>query len=57
MVVGIEPDIFQIIEFASGPDAFLGVRGPGVRGLLIAQKVRNELVHSGVGEEQVGRFR
>ena len=56
VMVGVETGVLQVVVLASGPDAFLGVRGPGVGGFLIAEKIGNELVHPGVGEEKVGRF-
>ena len=57
MVVGVESDVFQVVVLASGPDAVLGVRGPRVGSLLVAKEIGNELVHPGIGEEQVRGFR
>ena len=57
MVIGIESDVLQVVVLASGPDAFLGVRGPGVGGLLVSQEIGDELVHPGIGEKQVRGFR
>ncbi len=57
VVVGVETDVLQVVVLASGSDAFLGVCGPGVWGFLVPEKIRDELVHPGVGEEKIGRFR
>ena len=68
VVVGVEADVFEVVVLAAGADAFLGVGGAGVaagdgagplgdvRGAL-AEEDRHELVHAGVGEQQVGRVR
>ncbi len=59
VVVGVEADVFEIVVFAAGANALLGVgharRIP--RRLLLAQKNRDELVHAGVGEKKIGRVR
>ena len=66
VVVGIEPDIFEVVVLSSGTDAFLRIGRARVRsrdgarkardiGLRIAEKNRDELVHPRVGEEQVRR--
>src|SRR5437870_658537 len=51
VVISVEPDVFEIVMFAAGPNALLGVgdawRFPGR--LLLTKKDRNELVHAGVG--------
>ncbi len=59
VVVSVEPDIFEIIMFASGANAFLRVghaRRIPLR-LLLAEKDRHELVHAGIREEQIRRVR
>ena len=57
MVISIEADIFEVVVFAAGANAFLRVgdarRVP--QRLLLPEKDRHELVHTGVGEKQVGR--
>jgi hypothetical protein len=62
VVISIEADVFKVVVFAAGADAFLGVGGAGVafgddagpfrdvRGAL-TQEDGHELVHAGVGEE------
>ena len=67
VVIGVEPDVVQVIVFAAGADAFLGVRGAGRQsrngpgplvhvGLLLAEKDGDELVHTGVRKQQVRRI-
>src|SRR5438874_1658828 len=55
VVIGIEPNVFEIVMLATGANAFLRVSHarwlPGR--LLLAQKNRHELVHARVGEEQI----
>ena len=57
VVIGVEPNVFEIVVFAAGPDAFLRVgharRIP--RRLLLFEKDGHELVHARVGEKQIGR--
>ena len=57
VVIGVEADVFEIVVLAAGANAFLGVghprRIPGR--FLLPEKNRDELVHAGVGEKQVGR--
>ena len=66
VVVGVEADIIEVVVFASGADAFLGVRralvGAGNRacpfrdiGGFLAEENGDELVHAGVREKQVRR--
>ena len=59
VVVGVETDIVEVVMLAAGADAFLGVGGAarGVGAVGLAEKDRHELVHTGVGEQQVGRVR
>ena len=58
-MIGVESDIFEIVVFAAGPNAFLGIgharRIP--RRFLLTKKNWHELVHAGVGEKQVRRVR
>src|SRR5438876_8999906 len=53
VVISVEPDVFEIVMFATSADAFLRVsharRLP--RRLLLAEKNGHELVHPGVGEK------
>ena len=53
MAVG-EADIFEVVVFAAGADAFLAGGGAIVVALLEAEEDVLELVHAGVGEEQRG---
>ena len=66
VMVGIEPDILEVVVLSSGTDAFLRIGRTRVRsrdgarkardiGLGIAEKNRDELVHPRVGEKQVRR--
>ena len=52
VVISVEPDVFEIVMFPAGADAFLRVgharRLP--RRLLLAEKNGHELIHPGVGE-------
>lgn len=54
VVVGIEADVFEVVVFTAGADAFLGIGGCGVGGWAFVEEVGDELVHAGVGEEEVG---
>ena len=47
-------DVFEIVVFAAGADAFLGGGGAGVVARFEALEDLFELVHAGVGEEQGG---
>ena len=57
VVIGIEADIFQIVVFAAGSDAFLGVgRAPrGVGAFDLSKEDRDKLIHAGIGEQEVRR--
>jgi hypothetical protein len=54
VVVGVEADVLEVVVLAAGADALLGVGGAFPRGGLVAEEVGHELVHAGVGEQQVG---
>jgi hypothetical protein len=58
VVVGVEADVLEVVVLAAGADAFLRVgharRIPGR--LLLTKKDRDELVHAGVCEKQIGRI-
>ena len=58
-MVGVEADVFEVVVFAAGADAFLGVGGAaGLVGTFgLAEEDGHELVHAGVGEQQVGAVR
>jgi len=58
-MVGVEPDIFEIVVFASGTDTFLGIGSAGgfVGAGDFVPKDGDKLVDRGVGEEEAGRFR
>jgi hypothetical protein len=55
VVIGVESDIFEVVMFASGADAFLSVSNSRriPRRFLLAEKDRHELVHAGVREKQI----
>ena len=56
-MIGIEPDVFEIVMFPSGSNAFLGV-GHARRipwRLLLSEKDRDELIHTRICEKQIGR--
>ena len=64
-MVSVEPDILQVVVFASRPNAFLRIGGScrqlriGPRPLvdiggLFAQKDGNELIHARIGEKEIG---
>ena len=59
VVIGVEADVFEIVVFATGANAFLRVgdarRIP--RRFLLTEEDRHELVHAGIGEEQIRRVR
>ena len=59
VVIGVESDVVEVVMLAAGADAFLGVGGARwiEAGSLLAEKDRHELVHAGVGEEQIRRVR
>src|SRR5260370_15390648 len=48
VVVGVESDVIQIVVFTTCANALLGVSSSrrAKRGFLLAQKVRNELIHT-----------
>ena len=67
-MVSIEADVLEVVVFAAGANAFLGVGGAGVFGRAdsgpfgnvgsaVAEEDGHELVHAGVREEQSGRVR
>jgi hypothetical protein len=43
-------DVFEIVVFAAGPDAFLRAGGPGISTDLFTQEEALELYHAGIGE-------
>ena len=59
VVVSVEADILEVVVLTARADALLGIGGAagGVRALRLTEEDRDELVHPGVGEEQVGRVR
>ena len=54
VVVVVAADVFQIVVFAAGADAFLRVHRAAVRTAAFLQKHVLKLVHAGVCEEQGG---
>ena len=59
VVIGVVADVFEVVVFAAGADALLGIGGAGriVGGFFDAEEKRHERVHPGIGEEQTGRLR
>jgi hypothetical protein len=59
VVIGVEPDVIQIVVLAAGADALLRVDDAGrvPARLLLPEKNRDELVHPGVCEKQIWRVR
>jgi hypothetical protein len=59
VVIGVESDVFEIVMFAAGADAFLRIchacRFP--RGFLLSKEDRHELVHAGIGKKKIRRVR
>ena len=58
VMVRVEPDIFEVIVFAAGANALLGVGGASgsVGAFDLAEKDGHELIHAGIGEEQIRRI-
>ena len=56
-VPGGSPDLLEVVVFAARADALLHAHGPLERRSLLAAKVRLELVHPRVGEQQRGIVR
>ena len=52
MVVGVVPHFLEVVVLAAHAKALLGVGGPQVRGLVVAQEDVFELVHASIGEHQ-----
>jgi len=68
VVVGVQAHVIEVVVLAAGADALLGVGRAGVErrdgsgplgdvGLALAEEDRDELVHAGIGEQQVGAVR
>ena len=59
VVIGVEPDVVEVVMLASGADAFLGVGGARrIEGRpLLAEENRHELVHARIGEKEIRRVR
>src|SRR5438132_14417116 len=59
VMIGVESDVFEVVMFPSGTNAFLRVgyaRGLPRR-LLWAEENGHELIHSGIGEKEIRRVR
>ena len=58
VVIGVEADVVEVVVLAAGADAFCvsATRG-GFTAASVAEEDRHELVHAGVGEQQVRRVR
>ena len=59
VVVRVHSHVLEVVVLAAGADALLGVGSAagGVRAGLLAKEDRHELVHAGVGEQQIRRGR
>ena len=59
VVISIQPDVFEIVMFTAGANAFLCIGNPRriPRRLLLAEEDRDELIHPGVREKQIRRVR
>ena len=59
VVIGVETHIFEVVMLPASANTFLCVcdarRVP--QGFLLAEKDRHELIHAGIGEQQIGRVR
>ena len=55
VVVGVQANVFEVVMLTAGADALLGIGGAagGIRALRLAKEDRDELVHPGVGEEEI----
>ena len=53
-MIGVEADVVEVVVFAAGADALLGVGGAGLADMepvLWPRKIGHELVHAGVREQ------
>jgi hypothetical protein len=59
VVIGVVADILEVVVFAAGADAFLGIGGARwiVGGFFDAEEIGDEGVHPGIREQQAGRLR
>src|SRR5262249_27223935 len=57
VVIRVEADIFEVVMFSSGANAFLRIHDAGrvPERLLLPEKNRHELVHAGIREQQIRR--
>src|SRR4029078_812750 len=57
VMISVEPDIFEIVMFSSGPGAFLRVGNARWLPLrfLLPEKNRHELVHACIGKQKIRR--
>src|SRR5207249_1195207 len=55
VVIGVEPDVFEIVMLSAGTNTFLCVGDSGTipTRFLLAEKNRHELIHAGIGKKQV----
>ena len=56
VVIGVVADVLEVVVFAAGADALLGIRcaGRGVGSFFDAKKERDERVHPGICKQQAG---
>ncbi len=59
MMIGVPSDVFQIIVFPTRSNAFLGISSPPrlIGTWRLAQKNGHELIHPGIGKEEVRGLR
>ena len=59
VVIGVVADILEVVVFAAGADALLGIGGARwiVGGFFDAEEIGDERVHPGIREQQAGRLR
>ena len=52
VMIGVETDVIEIVVFPAGSNAFLGIGNARreKRWLLLAEKIRHELVHPRIGK-------
>ena len=57
MVISVEADVFEVVMFSAGANAFLGVNDTRwfPWRFLLFKKNRHELIHAGIREEQIRR--
>ena len=56
VVIGVVADVLEVVVFAAGADALLGIRGAGrgVGSFFDAKEERDEGIHPGICKQQPG---